>query len=255
MIPPISKVYNQDNKAIKHYPDNHFDLVFIDAPYGIDAPNMTMGALSKKNKSKNSTSAAIRLKKAQFSVGSGKLKNRKLNTMKLDWDVKPKKSFWKEAFRISKNQIIFGGNYYDLPPTRCIGCWDKVQVWDNFSQWEMIWTSFDAPAFMYRKSNKGGDNKELKIHPTQKPPCIYEYLIMKFAKPGDTILDTHLGSGSSRIAAYKMGFDFYAYEKSKFYFDAQETRFKAHKPMLDQHRNFNQTTGAIEQQLQIFKNP
>lgn len=95
----------------------------------------------------------------------------------------------------------------------------------EFSQFELAWTSFDCPAAIIHLSNTGGANKEAKIHPTQKPIALYHWAFKKFVKPGDKILDTHLGSGSSRIVAYKMGIDFYATEIDKEYFESQEKRF------------------------------
>src|SRR5690606_2418336 len=101
---------------------------------------------------------------------------------------------------------------------RTVICWDKMQPWVNFSQWEMAWTSFDYPCPIFKYDNRTGD----KIHPTQKPVALYKWLLKNYAKPGDKILDTHLGSGSSRIAAYDMGFDFTGYEIDPDYFAAQE---------------------------------
>lgn len=197
----ISEVYNMDcMEYMKSIPDKFFDLAVVDPPYGLD---------------KKSTQ------------GSGKLKNRCLNRGNINkWDIRPSKSYFKELFRVSKNQIIWGGNYFPLPPTRCFICWDKQQVWENFSQCEFAWTSFDKPAKHVTIPNRGGQADRNKFHPTQKPVELYAYLVRVFARPGNRILDTHLGSGSSRIAAYKMGFDFYATEIDKDYFQAQEKRFK-----------------------------
>ena len=117
-----------------------------------------------------------------------------------------------------------GGNYFPLPPTRGIIVWDKVQPWDNFSQVELAWTSFDRPAAIFRMCNTTGG----KIHPTQKPIALYEWIFKKYAKPGMKILDTHLGSGSSRIAAYNAGLDFVGYEINELYFKLQEERFEKH---------------------------
>lgn len=197
----ISEVYNMDcMEYMKSIPDKFFDLAVVDPPYGLD---------------KKSTQ------------GSGKLKNRCLNRGNINkWDIRPSKSYFKELFRVSKNQIIWGGNYFPLPPTRCFVCWDKQQVWENFSQCELAWTSFDKPAKHVTIPNRGGQADRNKFHPTQKPIELYAYLLRVFARPGNRILDTHLGSGSSRIAAYKMGFDFYATEIDKDYFQAQEKRFK-----------------------------
>lgn len=129
------------------------------------------------------------------------MKDRLLNRSVIDWDNEtPTPEYFQELFRISKNQIIWGGNYFDLSPTRCIICWDKLQPWDNFSQWEMAWTSFDKPAKMFRYSNTGGANSEKKIHPTQKPVKLYQFLLNEFAKEGDKIFDSHLGSMSIVLA-------------------------------------------------------
>lgn len=220
---PASLVYNIDcMEYMKSIPDKFFDLAIVDPPYGINAPNMKMGETTGYE------STATKLKKGRLNQGAGKLKNRALQMMPIEWDnAIPPQEYFDELFRVSKNQIIWGGNYFHLPPTRGMVCWDKMQPWDNFSQIELAWTSFDCPAKIVKISTTGGANAEKKIHPTQKPISLYAYLLRNFAKPGDKILDTHLGSGSSRIVAYKMGFDFYATEIYKGYFDTQEDRFKA----------------------------
>ena len=213
---------------MKSIPNKFFDLAVVDPPYGINAPNMSMGTnLNRKRGGYNSQSVAQRLKKGRLNSGAGKLKNRALNTMPCDWDYSPPpRKYFDELFRVSRNQVIWGGNYFPLPPTRGVLCWDKMQPWENFSQFELAWTSFDCPAAIIHLSNTGGANRGTKIHPTQKPVELYHWVFKKFANPGDKIFDSHLGSGSSRIAAYKMGFDFYATEINKQYFDAQEKRFK-----------------------------
>lgn len=184
---------------MKTIPDNFFELAIVDPPYGLD---------------KKSTH------------GRGKLKNKFLNRENIQrWDIRPTKEYFDELFRVSQNQIIWGGNYFPLPPTRCFVCWDKQQVWENFSQCELAWTSFNKPAKHVTIPNRGGQSDKNKFHPTQKPIKLYAYLLKTFAKPGDKILDTHLGSGSSRIAAYKLGYDFYATEIDKQYFDKSEIRF------------------------------
>jgi len=209
---PISEVTNEDcMDMMARYPDKFFDLAIIDPPYGIGAPKM------------RATPCQRRKGFNRLNSGSGKLKNRTLNISNCEWDNEtPSDEYFDELFRVSKNQIIWGGNYFDLPPCRCIICWDKIQPWENFSQIEIAWTSFDYPAQLFRFDNRTGD----KIHPTQNPTKLYAWLLKKYAKQGDKILDTHLGSGSSRIAAYKLGFDFYATEIDKDYFDAQEKRFR-----------------------------
>ena len=219
----ISEVYNIDcMEYMKTIPDKFFDLAIVDPPYGINAPKMIMGGgfSGGKYNPKNYTS------KKRLNGGSGKLKNRVLNQSDCTWDeTPPDENYFKELFRISKNQIIWGGNYFNLPPTRCVIAWDKCQPWENFSQVEIAWTSFDKPAKLYKQMN-GGFNVEKKIHPTQKPVELYKYLLSRFAEKGNKIFDSHLGSGSSRIAAYDYGYDFYACELSKTYFDKQEERFK-----------------------------
>ncbi|GGG24052.1 DNA methyltransferase [Christiangramia forsetii] len=226
------RITQEDNmELMARAKDKEYDLAIVDPPYGINAPNMSMGT-NKKRKGDGypSVSVAQRLKKGRLNQGSGKLKNRALNTMNCEWDFEvPSQEYFKELFRISKNQIIWGGNYFDLPPTRCIVCWDKCQPWENFSQWEMAWTSFDKPAAMFRFSNTGGANQEKKIHPTQKPVKLYEYLLMKFGNPGDKIIDTHLGSGSHSIACHNLGFHLDACEKDEQYYKDSLNRLKIHQ--------------------------
>ena len=176
--------------------DGAFDLAIVDPPYGMP---------------KDSTH------------GRGKLKHRILNAGHIqDWDVAPSKEYFDELFRVSKHQIIWGGNYFDLPPTRGIVCWDKCQPWENFSQWEMAWTSFDTPASLFRFDNRTGD----KIHPTQKPVDLYRWLLHKYAKGGWKILDTHIGSGSSAIACYMEGHELVGCEINEEYFDKMVVRVR-----------------------------
>ena len=205
--------YNMDCMAgMKLFPDKYFDVAIVDPPYGINAPNMAMG--TNKSRTKNgypAESTASRLKR------SGQVK---------EWDSKPPtEEYFKELFRVSKNQIIWGGNYFNLPPTKCFVVWDKVQPWDAFSQAEIAWTSYNLPAKLFRYSNTGGTNSEKRIHPTQKPVALYDWIFKNYAEPGQKILDTHLGSGSSRIAAYEAGLDFIGFEIDPFYFQLEEERF------------------------------
>ena len=214
----ISIAENRDcMEAMAEFPDKFFDLAIVDPPYGINAPNQSATPAQRKKGAK------------RLNEGGGKLKNRTLNKSKIDWDNStPDNKYFKELFRVSKNQVIWGANYFEMPPTRGIICWDKVQPWENFSQIEYAWTSFDFPAKLFRFDNRTGD----KIHPTQKPVKLYKWLLMNYAKEGYKILDTHLGSGSSRIAAYDMGFDFWGYEIDADYFRDQEKRFRQHTSQL-----------------------
>jgi len=194
---PSSEVYLEDCvTALKRYADNHFDLAIVDPPYGIDKL----------------------LYRSSYGNCAGSLTKYSENR----WDKEvPTDEYFAELMRVSKNQIIWGGNYFKLPPTRGVLCWDKQKHVPNFSAWEMAWTSFDCVAKIFRKLNI--DPK--RIHPTQKPTSLYDWLLKEFAKEGDLILDTHLGSGSSRIAAYKGGFNFVGFEIDKEYYEKQEKRF------------------------------
>ena len=193
-----SEVFNTDClEYMRTLPDKAFQLAIADPPYGIrDAGGQT--------------------------GGSGKLKGRVFNNGYIDrWDKAPDKVFFDELRRVSENVIIWGGNYFDLPPCRCFVCWDKVQPWENFSQVEFAWTSFDSPAQLFKFDNRTGD----KIHPTQKPVELYAFLLRKYAKSGGVIFDPMMGSQSSRIAAYKLGFDYVGCELDKEYFDKGCERF------------------------------
>ena len=187
-------------EAMRSMKDNQYDLAIVDPPYGVD------------------TASAFQ--------GSGKLKNRVLNNdNKIQrWDTAPSPEYFEQLFRVSKEQIIWGGNYFDLPPTRCVIAWDKVQPWENFSAWEMGWTSFNKPAPIFKHALILV-NQVPKIHPTQKPIALYKYCLEKFAKDGDKILDTHLGSGSIACACYDLGFDLDAWEIDTDYFEKTTERY------------------------------
>ena len=143
------------------------------------------------------------------------------------WDIAPPPEYFDELARISKNQIIWGGNYFSLPPTRCFLVWRKLTISETFSMAmaEYAWTSFNDNAKVFEAAPQGKPG-EARFHPTQKPVALYAWIYRLFAKPGDKILDTHLGSGSSRIAAYDAGLDFVGCEIDKTYFDLEEERFR-----------------------------
>ena len=197
---------------MKQMPDKCVDLIIADPPYGIDLANMNMGAG----------------KGAKCS----KIKNR--NWEAKDWDKStPEQIFFDELKRVSKNQIIWGGNYFDLPPCKNYAIWDKeIPEGLSFADCEMAWTSFDKAPKMFRYS--AYLDKANKQHPTQKPVALYKWLLTNYAKPGQKIFDPMMGSQSSRIAAYDMGFDYYGCELDREYFEQGEARFKAHtaKPTL-----------------------
>ena len=200
----ISEVYNMDCIAgMKEYPDKYFDLAIVDPPYGIGAENH-----------------------------AGNANNGWKQWDKKDWDSSiPNEEYFTELFRVSKNQIIWGGNYFAnlLPNSQGWIFWDKGQRNFSLADGELCWTSFKKSTRVFemaRAKAKASIGYE-KIHPTQKPVELYDFCL-SFAKldQGDKILDTHLGSGSSRIAAYRNGFHFVGFELDKDYYEAQEKRFK-----------------------------
>lgn len=197
------------------YPDKHFDLAIVDPPYGISAEKMKMG-----------DGYYGKGRKDRLSQGAGKLKTRILQNGQSKWDASPPSAeYFAELRRVARHQIIWGGNYFPLPPTRCVVSWDKEQPWPNFSAWEMAWTSFDMPAKLFRWNNQGTGNPG-KIHPTQKPVELYTWLLRTFAQPGQRILDTHLGSGSHAIAAHYFGAHLTACEIDADYYAAAMARIK-----------------------------
>ena len=201
---PLSETYMMDCIAgMKEYPDKWFDLAVVDPPYGIDLANMNMGVGKSKKASK--------------------IKNRKW--VAKDWDMSvPQMEYFIELFRVSKNQIIWGGNYFELPPCKNYIIWDKeIPNGLSFADCEMAWTSFNNAPKMFRYS--AYLDKQSKFHPTQKPVKLYDWIFSKYGKDVSKVLDTHLGSGSSRIAAHKNKLNFVGFEIDKEYFDKQEKRF------------------------------
>jgi len=202
------KITNEDNmKLMSRYPDKFFDLAIVDPPYGIDLANMNMGLGNTPKASKS--------------------KNRKWTSK--DWDNEiPLPEYFNELFRVSKNQIIWGGNYFNLGICKKYIIWDKeIPEGLSFSDCEFAWTSFSGANKIFRYS--AYLNKSEKFHPTQKPPQLYKWILDKYAKQGDKILDTHLGSGSIAIACHDYGFDLTACELDKEYFDKAIQRINNHK--------------------------
>lgn len=219
-----SIAYNMDCLvAMKEFPDKFFDLAVVDPPYGI---NIT-GHNSQKGGAKPFGSKTTK-------VGGGYATSPKQYHYFND-EKPPNAEYFTELRRVSKNQIIWGGNYFleYLGATPCMIFWDKGREDMCFADGEIAWTSFKSPTRRYAFKWNGMlqedmKNKENRIHPTQKPVALYAWLFRKYAKKGDKILDTHLGSGSSRIAAYDAGLDFWGYEIDEFYFNEQEKRFQTH---------------------------
>ena len=226
--------YNMDClEAMKQMPDNAFDLAVVDPPYGISITSSSPVHVERE-----------RERAAVGGVGAfGGKKNadrgRPIIMPKIyhsfDDEKPPNAEYFSELKRVSKNQIIWGGNYFldHLGPTPCMIFWDKGRDGLNFADGEIAWTSFKSPTRRFFFKWNGmlqGDmkNKENRIHPTQKPVRLYQWVYENFAKEGDKILDTHLGSGSSRIAAWELGFDFVGYEIDPVFFELQEKRFEQH---------------------------
>ena len=196
------KLYNADcMEVMKTFKDNQFSLAIIDPPYGI-------GDKFKGGK-------------------TGKMNFNEV--VEKDWDKVPSMEYWEELMRVSKNQIVWGGNYFPLPPSRCFIVWDK-QISEDFSlaMAELAWTSFDKLAKIFKMSTQ----KDGKIHPTQKPVQLYKWLLQNYAKEGETILDTHFGSLSIGIACHDMKFDLTAIEMDADYYEQAKQRLIYHQRQL-----------------------
>lgn len=198
-----NEVFNMDCiEGMKQYPDKYFELAIVDPPYGLGESVVNSGGRFKKYYNKNG-----------------------------NWDLSiPNEEYFNELFRISNNQIIWGGNYFNLPPNKCFLIWDKMQPEEiSFAMCEYAWSSFNKVAKIIKLRTQ---NQEERFHPTQKPVKLYSWILKNYAQKGDKILDTHLGSGSSRIAAYDMGFEFTGFELDKDYFEASQKRFEQHISQL-----------------------
>ncbi len=204
---PISEVYNEDCMiGMARYPDNYFELAIVDPPYGISVSEMNIGARKIKNKACDNKG----------------------------WDNNtPTKEYRDELYRVSKHQIVWGANYFN-----CFNgkngaiIWHKNNPLPTSSDCEIASYSKHAKVAIYNKTWTNYVNDKTTNHPTQKPVQLYKWLLKNYANEGDKILDTHLGSGSSRIACWDGGFDFYGWEIDKDYFDAMEKRFNQHIQQL-----------------------
>jgi site-specific DNA-methyltransferase (adenine-specific) len=176
---------------MKQFPDKYFDLAIVDPPYGINIQK------------------------------SGRLGRYNTNNV---WDNEiPNDDYFQELFRVSKNQIIWGGNYFPLKPTKCFLIWDKKQPENiSFASCEFAWTSFDSVAKTFYYSPMNDTDK--RIHTTQKPVALYEWLLSRYAKDGDIILDTHVGSASSLIACYNTNHKFVGFELDEHYYKLSKER-------------------------------
>jgi site-specific DNA-methyltransferase (adenine-specific) len=204
---------NEDNMLMMaRYPDNYFDLALVDPPYGIDA-NLKRGDTGKNK----------HIKQKDYHVG--------------DWDSEiPSKEYFTELKRVSKNQIIWGGNYFldYLNNTSCMIVWDKVNGTNYYADCELAWTSFNTSVrkFEWRWHGflqQNMANKQDRIHPTEKPIALYEWILMNYAKEGDKIVDTHRGSASLDIACHNLNFDLVTCELDTDYFNDGNKRLKQHQ--------------------------
>lgn len=202
-------------ELMKSYPNNHFDLAVVDVPYGIGESLNDNKSRSKLGKSKAYT--------------------------KKNWDLSaPEKEYFAELKRVSKNQIVWGANHFisKLPfDSSCWIVWDKQNGQNDFADCELAWTSFNTAVrkfeFRWHGMLQGNmKDKEIRIHPTQKPVALYDWIFKMYATEGMKILDTHLGSGSSRISADKAKLDFVGMEIDKEYFDLSEKRYQDYKSQV-----------------------
>ena len=189
-------------EAMKQMDDNQFDLAIVDPPYGLGKSVVNSGGRFKRYENKNG-----------------------------NWDLEiPSKEYFEELFRVSRNQIIWGGNYFPLPTHKCFIVWDKKQPQGvSFAMAELAWVSFDKVAKIFRHRTQG---QEQRFHPTQKPVKLYEWLLDNYANEGDTILDTHLGSGSIALACHNRGFDLTGFEIDSEYHNKAVERLRVHQSQL-----------------------
>ena len=204
-------------EGLKKYPDGKFDLAIIDPPYGTKFHNKGGGYFSNEKQS----------------IGLAKKKHYQ-DMLAKGWDIQPTDEFFAELFRVSKNQIIWGGHFFSLPTSPHWLVWDKKVTHSKgfFGDGELAWTSFTMREMIriirYRWNGmiKEPGNPE-RIHPTEKPVGLYKYLLSEYAQPGDLILDTHFGSASSALAAYELGFDYVGYEINEKVYNKALSRYRA----------------------------
>lgn len=245
--------YNMDcMKAMKGFPDGFFDLAIVDPPYGDG--NLSGGVQSLrgtvqqvpqwnrfgqrfdryKQTGVQSAGGGV-ARKGPLPPGperTGGTWAEKYGKKIIAWDVAPEQSYFNELFRVSRNQIIWGGNYFNLPPTRCFLIWRKP-ITDTFSMAmaEYAWTSFNANAKVWEGAATG-NAKNPRFHPTQKPIALYSWILNLYAKPGMKILDTHVGSASSLIACHRHGLEYWGYEIDPVYYQKASERLEKEKSQI-----------------------
>ena len=214
-------------------PNKFFDLAVVDPPYGYGGVTVIglnrikgFGGFIDKYEIEAAVLDVNQRAQSRVEVVHAQLGQKTIRSFS-EVNTSPPPEYFNELFRISKHQIIWGGNYFILPPSRGFLIWKKTTVHEKFSMamCEYAWMSYNANAKIWEGAPQGTKN-DPRVHPTQKPVALYDWIYANYAKPGDLILDTHLGSGSSRIAAHKAGLSFVGCELDKEYFEAQEKRFK-----------------------------
>jgi len=219
-------------QALKDIPDKYFELAIVDPPYGGGGDEQWENKATGRFGNKDGRFERYLYDKVKIdgTIGHGKAKRPRWvgDGGKIDhraWDFAPPKEYFDELFRVSQNQIIWGGNYFDLPPTRCFVVWRKLTISESFSMamCEYAWTSFNSNAKCFECIPQG-DKKDPRFHPTQKPVQLYEWLLHHYAKKGDKILDTHAGSASSLVACQRSGHEYMGFEIDKRYCDKANKR-------------------------------
>ena len=219
-------LYNCDCiEAMREYPDKYFDLAIVD-------PLTEVGGVEEWEKKTRFGPRFDKYKKPGR-TGGGYFK--KYGKKIIDWDIAPGKEYFEELFRISKHQIIWGGNYFNehLPSNRNFIIWRKLTISESFTMAmaEYAWTSLNGNAKVFECVPQG-TKTEPRFHPTQKPVALYEWLLSQYANTGDKILDTHAGSGSSLIACHRMGFEITAFEIDKEYYQKAKARLEEEKAQI-----------------------
>lgn len=226
--------------ALKQMPDKSVSLAIVDPPYGagFTEGGGCQGWFSKYHQDESSQICQVERERDGQAVEQVRRTVRQVQRTGgtwaekyakkiISWDTAPEKEYFEELFRVSRNQIIWGGNYFELPPTRCFLVWRKLTISDSFSMAmaEYAWTSFNenAKVFEYAPQGKPGD---IRFHPTQKPIALYKWLLEKYANKGDIILDTHVGSASSLIACHQMGYNYIGFEIDDVYYKKAKERLE-----------------------------
>lgn len=224
-----SGFYNMDcMEAMKQFPDKFFDLAIVDPPYGDG--NQKIGGGYGSDRGSTGTSIHYQRKNCRKPDGTWGYANWRdvgdeIRKKIIAWDVAPEQDYFDELFRVSRYQIIWGGNYFNLPPSRNFIIWRKLSISENFSMAmaEYAWTNIVGNAKVFECAPQGKANEQ-RFHPTQKPVALYTWLLSKYAKPGDKILDTHVGSASSLIACHRAGLEYWGFEIDPVYYKAAKER-------------------------------